>query len=172
MQSVTVSICLTSEKCCKGGLLIYPKHWLSCFKAGHRHTAKEFIDDDFAHQLLKRVKDSNYTDTEAIQALDFLHKMNSEYYKNVLKKGDRKAFHRTKKLRQDCYQRENARNRDILSAKRFLVTHLESPVVGSDNEFMSEAFLYPQRSADSHEDVIIDLLDGKNIIEDSTNVES
>lgn len=151
---------------------IYPKRWLSCFKAGHRKASKEFIDDELAHRLLSRVVASNYTDKEAIDALDFLHKLNSEYYKNVIKKGDRKALHRTKKMRRDCYARENARNRDIMSVERHKVESLERELSPADDSFYSEAFLYSHGALEGHEDIIIELLDGKYLAQAPEDIEN
>lgn len=156
----------------QGGLYIYPKRWLSCFKAGHRKASKEFIDDDLAHKLLRRVKLSNYTDEEAMAALDFLHKLNSEYYKNVIKKGDRKALHKTKKLRRDCYARENSRNRDIMSVERHKVESMERNFGSIDESFSSEAFLYSCGVTESHEDVLIELLDGNLLAQAPEDIEN
>lgn len=140
---------------------MYPKRWLSCFKAGHRQPSKEFIDDEFAKSLLNRIEASDYTDKEAIELLNFLHKFNSEFHKNVIKKGDRKALHRTQRLRSDCYARENARNRDVLSAKRHKVSPLERTVTSQEDSFTSDAFIYSDDSSGNHEDVLIDLIDFK-----------
>ncbi len=153
---------------------------MSCFKAGHRNAAKEFIDDEFAHKLLKRVENSNYTDKEAMEALDFLHKLNSEYYKNVIKKDDPLSLHSTKKLRRDCYARENARNRDIMSVERHKVSRLDRPIETDGDVFFvttisSDSFdgtnhLGHRRS--SHEDTIIDLLDGKMLALSPSDIEN
>lgn len=100
-----------------------------------------------------------------MEALDFLHKLNSEYYKNVIKKGDKTALHRTKKMRLECYARENSRNRDLMSVERHKVESIEHSVYCQDESFRSEAFLYEEVTIETHEDVIIELLDGKMLAE-------
>ena len=153
---------------------------MSCFKAGHRNAAKEFIDDEFAHKLLKRVEDSKYTDKEAMEALDFLHKLNSEYYKNVIKKDDPQSLHSSKRLRRDCYARENARNRDIMSVERHKVSRLERRMESNGDVFFvttvsSDSFDGPTHLGNqksSHEDTIIDLLDGKMLAMCSEEIEN
>ena len=133
---------------------------MSCFKAGHRVASKEFIDEEFAKDLLEKIEESQYTDKEAMATLDFLHKFNSEYHKNVLKKDDPTALHQTKKLRRDCYSRENGRNRDILSMRRDKVlTHEESII---QIETLSQ---HP-------EDWLIDILDGKMLYESPEEIEN
>lgn len=87
-----------------------PKEYLGAFKAGHRATARELIDDSFSRQLLKKAMQGCEKSKEALQ---FLTKFNNEYHKNVLKKDDPKALHNTDQLRKDCYDRENAKNRDV-----------------------------------------------------------
>ena len=123
-------------------------------------AAREFIDDEFAHQLLKRVLASNYTDDMSMQALDFINKMNAEYYKNVIKKGDRTALHRAKRLRRDCYARENARNRDVMSVQRDRVSSLEPVKRASDGTaYTCEASIMKGSTYTTHEDAVIDLID-------------
>lgn len=45
----------------------------------------------------------------------WMEKFISEYYHARVKKGDRKALHKNRSLRQDCYTRKNAQNRDLQS---------------------------------------------------------
>lgn len=59
-------------------------------------------------------------DYDYLQKLDpksqaFMAKFIREYVNGNVKKGDRKALHKTAKLRKDCYQRKNAQNRDLMS---------------------------------------------------------
>lgn len=144
------------------GNRIYPKRWLSCFKAGHRVASREFIDEELAKSLLKRVEDSQYTDLEAIQALDYLHKFNSEFHKNVLKKGDRNALHRSKKMRRDCYARENSRNRDVVSMRRDKLQSLEVSIKKGEENFLSDIHLLSSGVIENPENTIIEILDRKN----------
>lgn len=88
-----------------------PKIYLGAFKIGHRRTSREFIDDAFADELLKKVQKDNCP--KAKEALEFLTKFNNEFHKNVVKKGDKKALHSKEEHRIDCSRRDNARNRDV-----------------------------------------------------------
>ena len=92
-----------------------PRRFLGAFKKGHRYSTREMIDEELSWELLYRIERSNYTDLEAIEALEYITKFNNEFHKNVIKKGDPKALHSTDELRRDLYSRENAKNRDIMS---------------------------------------------------------
>jgi len=87
-----------------------PKEFLGAFKCGHRLASKDFIDEDFSRELLKRTMRG---DEEAKNALEYLTKFNNEFHKNVIKKGDESALHAKTEHRLDCYARENARNGDV-----------------------------------------------------------
>lgn len=102
-----------------------PKRFLGAFKVGHRPSAKEFIDEELAKLLLKRILESNYTDTEAVFTLDYLTRFNNEFHKNVIKKSDPDRLHRTKKQIKSLYSRENAKNRDVMSVRKSSLERLE-----------------------------------------------
>lgn len=90
-----------------------PKEYLGAFKAGHRKTSIDFIDEELAFVLLRKVQKDNCQKSK--EALEFLTKFNNEYYKNVIKKGDPNAIHSSDELRLDCYDGENSRNRDMFT---------------------------------------------------------
>lgn len=94
-----------------------PKEFLGAFKAGHRKTSREFIDERLSLTLLKKVIEDNCE--ESRKTLEYITRFNNEFHKNVIKKGDPKALHSTDELRKDCYARENARNRDICMRSGF-----------------------------------------------------
>lgn len=102
-----------------------PKRFLGAFKVGHRPSAKEFIDEDLSRALLKRVLDSNYTDAEAVSALDYLTRFNNEFHKNVISKTDPNRLHRTEKQVRSLYSRENSKNRDVMSVRKGSLECLE-----------------------------------------------
>lgn len=102
-----------------------PKRFLGAFKVGHRPSAKEFIDEELSRALLKRVLESNYADTEAVDALDYLTRFNNEFHKNVIKKDDPGRLHKTDKQLKSLYSRENSKNRDIMSVRKSSLEHLE-----------------------------------------------
>jgi hypothetical protein len=89
-----------------------PREYLGAFKAGHRASARPFIDDELSHKLLVKVLD--YGCDEARQALEYITKFNNEFYKDVFKKGE-SALHNTRELRKSCGDRNNSRNRDAYS---------------------------------------------------------
>lgn len=92
-----------------------PKQFLGAFKRGHRKPSRNFIDESLSYELLERVLKSGYEDREAIEALAYLTRFNNEFHKNVIKKGDPEALHDSDERRRQCYARENARNRDLMS---------------------------------------------------------
>ncbi len=131
-----------------------PKSFLGAFKAGHRATSRDSIDEELSYLLLNRILDSNYADIEAVNLLTFIAKFNNEFHKNVIKKGDESALHNTNELRRDCYSRENCRNRDILSRDSFKLTsfddNLES-IQGTLDRGIASHF-------SDHEEVLISLI--------------
>jgi hypothetical protein len=138
-----------------------PKQYLGAFKAGHRQTAREFIDEELSYALLKKIKDSNYTDQESMDALAYITKFNNEFHKNVVKKDDPNALHSTDKLRKDCYARENSRNRDIMSRENKFLKSLDAQTVPKDSthDTLGEKLANENNNVSPHEDVMIDLLD-------------
>lgn len=70
----------------------------------------KLLDQDYLHKLNSK-------------ELAWLNKFNAEYINagKELKK-ENKPFHRTKKLRKDCYDRNNSRNRDILTKQEAMGT--------------------------------------------------
>lgn len=102
-----------------------PKQFLGAFRCGHREASKEFIDETLSHKLLRRVLESDYKDLPALDLLNYITKFNNEFHKNVIKKGDPTALHNTDKLRRECYARENARNRDFMSARNYMKVDAE-----------------------------------------------
>ena len=138
----------------------YPKRWLSCWKAGHRKSAREFIDEELSNKLYNRVLYSKWTDQEAMDALDYIHKFNSEFHKNVIKKGDMNALHNTDALRKDCYARENARNRDIHSLENDQLRSLSVTIEGEDPGVITlDTIVNSNRNLLNYEDTIISLME-------------
>ncbi len=117
------------SKSCKEISFQIPKRFLGAFKAGHRPSAKEFIDEELSRILLKRVLESNYTDIEAVRTLDYLTRFNNEFHKNVIKKSDPKRLHRTDKQVRDLYSRENSKNRDVMSVRKSCIECLDLTLV-------------------------------------------
>lgn len=134
-----------------------PKRFLGAFKAGHRLASRAFIDEEFSYQLLNRIISSNYCDKVAIEALDYLTKFNNEYHKAVIKKGDSEALHNTNEMYQERSNANNARNRDIMS----ILHHKLEPLTSTPSQ--NKITINAHSSEDqSHEDVMVDLLDAKN----------
>lgn len=89
-----------------------PREYLAAFKCGHRKASREFIDEEFSRELLKRTMRG---DPEARAALEYLTKFNNEYHRGIVKKGDESALHAADVLRKDCYTRNNRQNVDVFS---------------------------------------------------------
>ena len=162
-----------------------PKRFLGAFKAGHRPSTREFIDEDLSKQLLSKIKASNWTDKEAIAQLNYITKFNNEFHKNVVKKGDPNALHgeqlsnelRTDRwgniqldkngnpiplnLRQTCYARENAKNRDTLSVQLTERKDVQYPTPFLSDNYEPEDILIEFIDADLM-DVIIEELKKKD----------
>lgn len=88
-----------------------PKEYLGAFKAGHRATSREFIDDEFSFELLARAETG---DEKAKEALVWLAKFNNERYKCVFKK-DGTDLHRTADERKAHYNAQYARYMDAMT---------------------------------------------------------
>ncbi len=132
-----------------------PKRFLGAFKAGHRHSAREFIDEGLSYQLLKKIIHSNWGDLEAIESLDYLTKFNNEYHKAVLKKNDAQAMHNTEELYKEISTANNARNRDIMSVMRHKLESLTPPEDEPRSILNISVNIH-------HEEIMIGLLDIKN----------
>jgi len=132
-----------------------PKRFLGAFKAGHRYSSREFIDESLPYQLLKKIIESNYEDKESIYQLEFLTKFNNEYHKAVIKKGDADAFHNTDELRKERYTANNHRNVDVMSCQKLEVIFTITDV---DKYRTSGVFRIPNAASNEHEDVMMDLL--------------
>lgn len=156
-----------------------PKQYLGAFKQGHRVSAREFIDDEFSYQLLERILDSNWTDEEAMKNLAYITKFNNEHHKNVVKaikpknkKAIKDQLHNTKALVKDCNDRENARNRDIISRNRDKIYSIfEEVYEGSDylneslddeNSFTTTNSRYAEEvNTLLYEDMLVDAIDNR-----------
>jgi len=92
---------------------LIPKEFLGAFKAGHRPSARGYIDDELSYELLAKVLNDGCEKSRSLLA--YITKFNNEYYKNVIKKGDESALHASDELRGDCYARNNARSRDLFN---------------------------------------------------------
>lgn len=157
-----------------------PDQYKGAFKAGHRKVAQQFIDEELANDLLRRIERSNGQDTEAVKALEWLSQFNNEFHKNVVSKDNSKAFHAHNKqsneyktdqwgnpildangnkipltMRQSLYARENAKNRDIMSAKNYGQVNDQVNV----QDYESEHTIQRDYSDYFDEDDMIDIID-------------
>jgi len=85
-----------------------PKEFLGAFRCGHRMGSKDFIDESFSRELLKKTMQG---DEAAREALEYLTKFNNEYHRGVIKKGDESALHA--KDPNECWNRNNRQNVDV-----------------------------------------------------------
>lgn len=93
-----------------------PKKFLGAFKVGHRMTSREFIEDDYAYELLRLAQSGS---KKAEEALEILTKFNNEYYKCVFKKGrGPRNFHKKCNGSQnELMRREYARKNDVMTRR-------------------------------------------------------
>ena len=165
-----------------------PSRWLGAFKKGHRYSSRDMIDEDLAWELLERWEKSKGTDKEAEQALDYLAKFNNEYHKNVVSKTDplhkctcpnrkRGDAHLEGCHRNDLNDRENAKNRDIMSIQNRNDLPDSGDNQTGDEELSSQnpnsdldQFHYNQSKRGAvvnyTEDALIELLDAQAEIDD------
>jgi hypothetical protein len=72
------------------------------------------LDPQFNLKIRQELIDYDYVEKLSDEEKDWLNRFTEEYVgANLNHKG--KRLHKTKKLVKDCYDRNNARNRDILS---------------------------------------------------------
>jgi Xaa-Pro aminopeptidase len=121
-----------------------PAQYLGAFKAGHRTSAREFIDEELSWDLLNKIKASNFTDKASMDALAYIAKFNNEFHKNFIID---KPLHNLDELtdeenssgkkltqKQSLALRENARNRDIMSRENKFLESLDGQTIPKDPE--------------------------------------
>ncbi len=163
-----------------------PARWLGAFKKGHRYSSRDMIDEEMSWILLDKIEKSNYTDQEAMTALDYLAKFNNEFHKNIVsktdplhectcpdrKKGDK---HLEGCLRNDLNDRENAKNRDIMSVQNETVSRIKyksnEDEINADTDG-HEDLDNPGMKKKNHrpyinavEDAVIDLIDAQDEVD-------
>jgi hypothetical protein len=108
-----------------------PKEYLGAFKRGHRHDAKEFVDEELSQKLLEKAEKGCEASKEALL---WLTRFNNEYHKSVFRRADTTALHNTKALKKDCMDRSNQTRRDVYS-KGLLLQFVEcDPAVKPKDE--------------------------------------
>lgn len=116
-------------------------------KEVHPRTRWEHLDQDYIDKLSDKEK-------------EWLSNFNEEYLSgNFNHKG--KKLHRTKKERRDCYNRNNARNRDLYTINRtkgWVVGLNDAPDAVEANQKVDQG---------NQEKVLVELLDLKNKIDKS-----
>lgn len=163
-----------------------PARFLGAFKKGHRYSSRDMIDEDLSWELLDKIEKSGYKDQASIEALEYIAKFNNEFHKNVVSKTDplhtcscpdrkRGDKHLEGCLRNDLNDRENAKNRDIMSVqneniKRTKVRNDEDSKAGTeyeeDLETVGKPTSYRTPYINPVEDAIIDLIDAQRSIDD------
>lgn len=145
---------------------VIPKKFLGAFKAGHRATVRDFIDEELSYKLLRKIINSKYKDLESIKQLEYITKFNNEYYKAVIKHNDNNSLHNTSELVRDCFTRNNIRNRDLLSKEPNKFTSISYQMTNNDSlkEQKLEKHINSNRNLTNHEENLIDLIDVKKEI--------
>lgn len=104
-------------------------------------TRADLLDQDYLHKLDK-------------SELEWLNKFNKEYVSGTLdREKPRKNLHKTKRLIKDCDDRNNSRNRDIMTREK------------AANRLTDYESLLDQPRHKNEEDVLIKELDKKEILE-------
>lgn len=91
-----------------------PKLPLSKKRVNPRKHPIEF-DKNVLPKNIQWMHDFDYLRKLPPKEQEFMAKFIREFVNGNVKKGDRKALHKTAKLRRDCYQKKNAQNRDLMS---------------------------------------------------------
>lgn len=118
-----------------------------------RRSAEENPDLKPEFNLKTRVDliDQDYLDKLTPAEKKWLNKFNREYVSaSFEEKGN---LHRSKKLKKDSYDRNNARNRDVLTRAK------------ASNNLTDYEELHETSSNNDYEDYIIEQLDQKDIVE-------
>lgn len=122
-------------------------------KKKSRRSAAENPELDRKFALKSRVDllDQDYYDKLSPKDKKWLNKFNKESISaSFEEKGN---LHRTKKLKKECYDRNNARNRDILTREK------------AANRLGDYEELRETSSNNNHEDYIIEKLDEKDVLQ-------
>ena len=97
--------------------------------------------------------DQDYMDKLSPKEKKWLNKFNKEYVSASMDENPKKNLHKTKKLRKECYDANNARNRCELTRAK------------ASNQLNDYEELYETSSNNDYEDFIIEKLDQKDIVE-------
>jgi hypothetical protein len=129
----------------------------------HPMARREYLDGDYYEKLNDKEK-------------AFMSKFIDEYYGGSLANKDdkvkrKKDLHKTNKLRKECYDRNNARNRDmtILANTRGRMDQLHETATnseGQNNKRSDNQVEVPRSSPTFHEETINALIDIKDSLPD------
>ncbi len=146
-----------------------PIEYWGAFKSGHRRGVREYIDDEYAFDLLKQAQSGS---KKADEALRWLAKYNNETYRGVLKKNDPEALHDTPKLYKAATDGHNSRRRDTLCLYKsgsvpesaLVYSDEGAPGAGGESVPRLEQLVNENRALFSHEDTMIDLISPKAVL--------
>jgi hypothetical protein len=109
------------------------------------------------------ISDYDYLDKLGDKEKEWLNKFTKEYVNaEIDNKQKRKNLHKTKALIRDCYNRNNARNRCVLSKAK---ASGRLPLFGTDpTRFLGEVGApSPEVKAGEYEDFLITMIDKKRV---------
>lgn len=101
-------------------------------------TRADLFDQDYLNKLNKK-------------ELEWLNKFNKESINASF--NETGNLHKTKKLKKSCYDKNNARNRDILTRAK------------ASNQLIDYEELYEETNNNNYEDYLVEELDKKDILE-------
>lgn len=150
-----------------------PIEYWGAFKSGHRRGVREYIDDEYAFDLLKLAQKG---DAKADEALRWLAKYNNETYRGVLKKGNPEALHNTDELYKAATDGHNWRRADVMCIYKsgavpetaLVYSDSGAPTTESNEGAFTddklEQLLNENRDLFGHEDTMLDLISPKAVL--------
>ncbi len=111
-----------------------PREFLGAFKCGHRVNSKEFIDEELSAKLLRLAQEG---DKEAEETLLWLSKFNNEFHKDLIRKDDPQALHKTDEQRRDCHKRNYDRRYDLYTSAERVDLSVDGTTRAMDNLVVS-----------------------------------
>lgn len=122
------------------------KEYFGLKKKYQPRSKRKFIDYDYIDKLTEKEK-------------EWLSKFTDEYYSSNVHLNDKKALHKSDKLRKDCYNRDNQIRRDVYAKEDF--KQLVKKYFYSDE---LEALLGREGIEPSPEDKIIEKIDNEKAL--------
>ncbi len=97
------------------------------------------LDPEFNLKSRSELIEADYINKLSEEEKEWLNRFNEEYVNASFNKNPKKNLHKSKKLKKDCYDRNNSRNRDILTrAKASGKFHYIDDLTGEDRRAIQD----------------------------------